>query len=926
MKDQMQPQYTNQYHSDVTLTAPDAAANDWFGSSVAIAGDTAVVAADGDTENGNDSGSVYVFNRSAGVWSLAQKITPGDGGAEDYFGYPLAISGDTFVVAASRSDASAVDAGAVYVYRLSGGVWGLEQKLVASDAGQDDWFGTDVEIDGDTIVVSAPKDDDAANNAGAVYVFTRTAGVWNEVQKVTAADASADLEFGTSVAIDAGTFVVGAERDTHAGTLTGSAYVFQHDGSTWQQSQKLIASEAAAFENFGRSVAIDAGTILVGSDTYDGVAVNSGAVYAFVQDAGVWTQQQRITQLDGTSSDRLGFSLSLVGDTALVGSVGGGGASNVYGAAFVFQRFGDTWIQQSKFVADGDGAHDQFSHAVAHDGTTALIGAYLDDDPLNASGSVYFYDAAASTATAGSIDAGSGNLAIESASIDLLGQISGSGTLSIQASRPDATIELGGGTGPFVLDDFELSQIADGFSSIQIGDPVSKSQTVALNSTHFDDPVMLYGQVVNTEGMAIDAPSVSLSGVIAPGQSPGILAVSGDLTIADDSTLQIELAGSAGAGDASGHDQVAAGGTVDVGTNVVLETIGLNPLAAVQSLTIVERNGGGGTFVGLPEGQVLNDPFGNGQDFQISYAGGDGDDIVLDARTTATDIALTSTAINENVDTSAADLLFSSLSTVDPDPDDSHAYELIEGSGDTDNSRFKIIGDQLYLRQGESLDYETQSSYTVRVRTTDTSGLTFEKTLTLDVNNLVELNKSNVTINDGSNQRSRIDSVTVQFDTDVVLQEGAITIHKRGVDGGVAGTVITPLIGVASSTFTLEFTGAFTEFGSLSDGNYELRIDGAKIVSAAGFGLDANQDGVAGDDFVFGDVESDNFFRNFGDINGDRFLSTPDFIAFRNSLGSSTFGEGTSYDSDFDYNLDGFISTPDFIEFRNRLGGYFPWL
>ncbi len=248
-----------------------------------------------------------------------------------------------------------------------------------------------------------------------------------------------------------------------------------------------------------------------------------------------------------------------------------------------------------------------------------------------------------------------------------------------------------------------------------------------------------------------------------------------------------------------------------------------------------------------------------------------------------TDITLSNNSINENVDTSAADLLFASLSAIDEDPGDAHTFGLVAGTGDTDNGKFVIDGNNLKLRQGETLDYEAQSSYAVRVRVTDAGGLTFEKEVLLQVNNLIEISKSDITINDGSAQRSRVDSVTIQFGTDVILQEGAVTVHKRGAGGGLAGTVISPVVGVASRTFTLSFAGAFTEFGSLADGNYELRIDATKIISVDGFGLDTNQDGVTGDDFVFGDEAGDKFFRLFGDGNGDGVVNSTDFIGFRAS-------------------------------------------
>ncbi|WP_419189032.1 SdrD B-like domain-containing protein [Stieleria marina] len=295
---------------------------------------------------------------------------------------------------------------------------------------------------------------------------------------------------------------------------------------------------------------------------------------------------------------------------------------------------------------------------------------------------------------------------------------------------------------------------------------------------------------------------------------------------------------------------------------------------------------------------------------------------VIAAPVAPSSIDLSSSSINENTDTSAADLLFAQLSAVDQDPGDSHSFQLVAGTGDTDNSRFVIVGNELKLRQGEVIDYENQSTYLVRIRATDSVGLEVEQEISLNVNNLVEISKSDITIGDGSSQRSRIDSVTIQFDTDVILQPGAITVYQRGSSGGEVGTVISPIDGTAAGTFTLTFNGAFTQFGSLADGNYEIRVDASKVVSIDGFFLDTNQDGIqdssTGDNFTFGDTANDNFFRHYGDTNGDRSVGIPDYGKFRLAFGKSLGDAG--FDPSLDYNNDGAIGIPDYGQFRIRFG------
>ena len=163
--------------------------------------------------------------------------------------------------------AAGVDQGSAYVFVRSGGVWSQQQKLLASDAAAGDLFGVSVAISGETVVVGAPFDDGAAGfDQGSAYVFVRSGGVWSQQQKLEASDAAAGDMFGSSVAISGETVVVGAPLDDGAaGTDQGSAYVFVRSGGVWSQQQKLEASDAAAVDCFGFSVAISGETVVVGA-------------------------------------------------------------------------------------------------------------------------------------------------------------------------------------------------------------------------------------------------------------------------------------------------------------------------------------------------------------------------------------------------------------------------------------------------------------------------------------------------------------------------------------------------------------------------------------------------------------------------------------------------------------------------------------
>ncbi len=208
------------------LTSGDAATNDEFGYSVAISGDTAVVGAPYDDDAGSDSGSAYVFVRSGASWSQQAKLTAGDAAAGDEFGYSVAISGDTAMVGAYADDDGGSESGSAYVFVRSGASWSQQAKLTAGDAAADDWFGFSVAISGDTAVAGANGDDDAGAYSGSAYVFVRSGASWSQQTKLTAGDAAADNEFGYSVAISGDTAVVGAHLDDDGGSDSGSAYAF----------------------------------------------------------------------------------------------------------------------------------------------------------------------------------------------------------------------------------------------------------------------------------------------------------------------------------------------------------------------------------------------------------------------------------------------------------------------------------------------------------------------------------------------------------------------------------------------------------------------------------------------------------------------------------------------------------------------------
>jgi len=246
-----------------------------------VSGNVAIVGAYRDDDMGTDSGSAFVFRWDGATWAEEQMLLAGDGTAWDQFGYCVSISGDLAVIGAISDDDNGLSAGSAYVYRWNGSSWIQEQKLLSSDGAADDQFGYSVSVFGEVAAIGANGDDDIGASAGSAYVYRWDGSLWVEEQKLLASDGAANDLFGLSVAVGDGVAVVGASNDTDNGFDSGSAYVYRWDGSSWVEEGKLLPSDGATDELFGRSVAVSGDVAVIGAffDDHNGYA--SGSAYVF---------------------------------------------------------------------------------------------------------------------------------------------------------------------------------------------------------------------------------------------------------------------------------------------------------------------------------------------------------------------------------------------------------------------------------------------------------------------------------------------------------------------------------------------------------------------------------------------------------------------------------------------------------------------
>ena len=383
------------------LMASDAEANDLFGHSVTVSGDTAIVAAISEDDGGDGAGAAYVFERDQGGtdnWGEVEKLIASDPEAGASFGFSVALSGDIAIVGAPY-DVSGGGTGAAYVFsRNQGGTdnWGEVKKLESSDIELNDVFGIGVAVSGDMAIVGAHREGAGGMNAGAAYVFSRNQGGadnWGEVKKLVASDAAMGDEFGRAVAIDGDVAVAGAPYES---AELGAAYIFHRDqggSDNWGEVKKLTETGAEALDNFGWSVAVSGDHVIVGEEA-GGAPDKTGEVSIFRRDLGGtdnWGEVKRLSSSSGNSFDLFGLSVAIRGDRVVVGDR----IENNRGAAYSFERDlggADNWGEAQRFVSNDLEMVDEFGFSVSTSVDVVVAGAFREDEAAPSAGAAYVFD------------------------------------------------------------------------------------------------------------------------------------------------------------------------------------------------------------------------------------------------------------------------------------------------------------------------------------------------------------------------------------------------------------------------------------------------------------------------------------------------------------------------------------------------------
>jgi hypothetical protein len=347
------------------ITSSDNTNDDQFSyKAVAVGSDRIVVGAQNDDDNGTNSGSAYIFDLDG---TQLAKLTASDGAAGDNFGYSVAVGNGRIVVGAPYDADNGFNSGSAYIFDLDGTQL---YKITASDGVSGDYFGYSVAVGNGRIVVGAYGDTDNGSNSGSAYIFDLD-GI--QLAKITASDGATSDEFGKSVAIGNGRIVVGAVQDDDNGSGSGSAYIFDLDGT---QLAKITASDGATGDLFGWLVAIGNGRIVVGAP-YDDSA--KGSAYIFDLDG---TQLAKITASDGYL---FGTSVAVGNGRIVVGSL----ADTYRGSVYIFDLDG---TQLTKITASDRAISQYFGGDVAVGSGRIVVGAYGDGDNGAFSGAAYIYN------------------------------------------------------------------------------------------------------------------------------------------------------------------------------------------------------------------------------------------------------------------------------------------------------------------------------------------------------------------------------------------------------------------------------------------------------------------------------------------------------------------------------------------------------
>lgn len=407
-----------------------------FGHSVSIYGSLVLIGAHTDDTMANNAGAALVYEYKDNAWSRQTKLLPDDAGTNDNFGFAVSLYHHTAVIGSYRHDVEeqGSDAGAAYFYESNrnGRNWKLVAKFTGSDSASQDYFGYAVAVHGNTSVIGAWGNDKLGTFAGTAYVYSKyfnsdKGWEWMFNEQLFAIDGHRYDWFGISVAMSDDLIVVGASgADGIDEEHTGAAYVFssvydtdQWDGWAWHEYAMLLGPDGRSGDKFGSSVSASGDTVMVGAPGRDvhsesGHRVtDAGAVYVYTGTNNRWKYKEALHTHHPHKDHHFGLAVSMDGNTAVIGSYNESGPGNIYIMSNIVQHDVSMWVHAFKRTPSASQDGSAFGGAVSVQGNTVVVGAegYIvtSGNGSQHTGAVFAYYADSSTYIEVSPDQSSGD-------------------------------------------------------------------------------------------------------------------------------------------------------------------------------------------------------------------------------------------------------------------------------------------------------------------------------------------------------------------------------------------------------------------------------------------------------------------------------------------------------------------------------------
>lgn len=916
---------------------PGGASLDIFGQSVAISadGNTAVVGAPRRTVTRDNQGVAFVFKRTGSTWTQQQMlVNPAVTGAED-FGEAVALSADgaTILIGAPGNRVGANGAqGSVFIFKRNGSNFTYSQSLTDPAGLSGDGIGGRIALsgDGDTALVYGSYSNALANQGG-VLVLVRNGATWSLQEKIVPPVAYLNGVFGGSLALstDGNTALVGAAGDTTDGIDDrGATYVYARSAGVWSLQQKLLSvAGASGAHHFGSAVALsgDGNTAAIGAvDEAVFDETSSGTVSIFVRRNGVWTRQHRLLS-SNPDADMFGQALAMSRDglTLVVGSQDKINGITGQGAATVFVRSGENWLETQRLVHADPAAFEEMGWAVAiSDEGTILSSA--DDDNFGASthrGSATLFKLSGAGSGGGIVSAGA--VFVSAADLDLGGSISANGLASFSVSQDNRPLDLGTNTaGAFGLSAAEFKKISA--TSLRIGNSASGSLSLSapiLQTSSADLELRSGNAIVFNKRLNVYTPLLLApgpGGVSFPNASRDIVlsdAPGAPLRFASGSQLVFSLTNTTAD---TGFERLWIRGYVDLAGASLKLNSSLTP-TSTSSFAVIRNS------IATPDPGSL-DGLGNG-----SFFASEGNRYLLTYTYNST--TQVTVRLQNPVVSSASPLI---------GPTNGELVVTIVG--------LRLTGvSAVYFAGTPALSFTVTSDTQITATAPMGSGLVAVTVINQGVTSSVTAN-SNFTypapaiaaieVNGGpalilasggsislQGQNSVVRQILVTFNQAVSVASDAFTVTPRTtnvtVHGGAAPSslpVVASVSPISSGQYLITFSGPGAPNGVIRSGVYDLKGIAAKI-TANGASMAADQSFVFF--AMFGDIAAHNSYTagTLGDGQSNAFVDPGSLFEFSDHFGARVDGSaGPAYSVTNDANLDGAIDPGDLFAFSDSFG------